>query len=773
MVAALAFVAVLAGCAAVLNGRYPFFLPSADEGSCKVVTASNGTPLRAFADKNGVWRIPTGGDKISPLYLEALINYEDRFFRSHPGVNPFSLLRAAWQWFAHGKIVSGGSTLTMQVARLLEPETKSVSGKTRQIFRALQLEWNHSKDEILNFYLYRAPFGGTIEGVEAACYTYLGKSASELSHAEAALLAVLPQAPSRLRPDRRPARAEAARNKVLERMVSLGVWSRETAEQARIETVPADYNAFPMTAPLLARRLKNSIGPDSDRRTTIDFQLQKTLEQRLSEFASELPKRTSVAILVVENQNLAVRAYVGSVDFSDAERFGHVDMARAVRSPGSTLKPFLYGFAFEDGLIHSQSLLTDAPVSFGGYRPANFTGGFLGPAGATEALQRSLNVPAVQVLERMGPEVFQSRLRQGGLRLRLPGGARPNLSVILGGAGASLESLTAAYASFARRGLSGSLRFFEDEPLKNRYMMSEAAAWIVRDILENNPASGRNPGLFEIPEHRKIAWKTGTSYGFRDAWAIGVNDSCTVGVWVGRPDGTPVPGHYGAITAAPVMFAIFDSLVKDAKAPGFPRPNNVEEKDVCWPLGVAADGLEAGLCHAGRKAWIIDGVVPPTFPDGDSNVWNSPVSEVWVNPANGRLVTPECPVEKKQRMKFARWPLALTPWLSSEIRRKSEPPPVDPACGAVSVAASSALKLTGLKSGNILRRAGEDGGAPRVDLSALGAVDAVYWIVNGELKRKTSPGEVFAYQFDVPGEYEITAMDAHGNFDRVGIVVAN
>ncbi len=771
--APLALFAILVGCAAVLNGSRPFFLPPAGEGSCKVVTASNGAPLRAFADKNGVWRLPAKIDQVSPLYLEALINYEDRFFYRHPGINPFSLLRAAWQWFAHGEIVSGGSTLTMQVARLLEPETKSVSGKTRQILRALQLEWNHSKDEILNFYLYRAPFGGTIEGVEAACYAYLGKSARELSHAEAALLAVLPQAPSRLRPDRHPERAEAARNKVLNRMVSLGVWSRETAEQARMETIPGEYNAFPMAAPLLARRLRNSIGPDSVRRTTIDFQLQETLEQRLSEFASELPKRTSVAILVVENRNLAVRAYVGSVDFSDPERFGHVDMAKAIRSPGSTLKPFLYGFAFEDGLVHSQSLLTDAPVSFDGYRPANFTGGFMGPVSATEALQRSLNVPAVQVLEQMGPEVFQSRLRQGGLRLHLPGGARPNLSVILGGAGTSLESLTAAYACFARRGLSGKLRFFEDEPLKNRYMTSEAAAWVIRDILENNPASGRNPGLFDIPAHRKIAWKTGTSYGFRDAWALGVNDSFTIGVWVGRPDGTPVPGHYGAITAAPVMFAIFDSLLKSKKAPGFSRPKNVAEKDVCWPLGVAADGLDGGLCHARRKAWIIDGVVPPTFPDGDSNVWTSPVSEVWVNPENGRLVAPECMVEKKQRKKFARWPLALAPWLSSEIRRKSEPPPVDPACGAASVASSGALKLTGLRSGNILRRAGEDGGAPRVDLSALGAVEDVYWIINGELKRKTSPGEVFAYQFDVPGEYEITAMDSYGNFDRVEIVVAN
>ena len=269
--------------------------------------------------------------------------------------------------------------------------------------------------------------------------------------------------------------------------------------------------------------------------------MQNTLEQRLADFASELPKRTSLAIRVVENANLAVRAYVGSVDFSDSERFGPVDMVRAIRSPGSTLKPFLYGFALEDGRIHSQSMLTDAPVSFGGYRPGNFTGG----------------------------------------------------------AGASLESLTEAFTCFARKGLSGKLRFFEDEALKNRYVTSESAAWVVRHILETNPSRTRHNDLFDIPEYRKIAWKTGTSYGFRD--------------------GTPLPGHYGAITAAPLLFAIFDSLPTETPGTESRRPENFREMDICWPLGVPADTLAQGLCHVRKTAWVIDGVGPPTLPDRNAS----------------------------------------------------------------------------------------------------------------------------------------------------------
>ena len=348
-----------------LDFAFPPPLPKARDTSTLVV-ARDGTPLRAFADRDGVWRYPAAPESVSPLYLQALLNYEDRWFWRHPGVNPWALLRAGGQWMQRGRIVSGGSTLTMQVARILDRHSRTPWGKLKQLLRALQLEAHLSKREILTLYLERAPFGGTIEGVEAASWAYLGKPASQLSQAEAALLAVLPQSPSRLRPDRHPEAAQAARDKVLARMAKLGVWSEQDVRDARIEPVVARSLQPPLQAALLAERLRQAQPREARIESTLDVELQRTLEERVSAYFSALPERTSAALLVVDNASMEARAYVGSVAFGDKARLGHVDMVRAWRSPGSTLKPFLYGLALDDGLIHSESLLIDAPQSFGG-----------------------------------------------------------------------------------------------------------------------------------------------------------------------------------------------------------------------------------------------------------------------------------------------------------------------------------------------------------------------------------------------------------------------
>jgi penicillin-binding protein 1C len=364
-----------------------FPLPPANTTYTTVVTAADGSPLRSFADEQGIWRYPITPDEVSPLYRQALLGYEDRWFYRHPGINPFAIARAAWQNLRAGRVVSGGSTLTMQVARLLDPHQRSLPGKIKQAFRALQLEWHWGKDRILAAYMNNAPFGGTIEGVQAAAYTYLGKPAGELSHAEAALLAVLPQAPSRLRPDRYPQKATLARNKVLERMAELGTWPRETVRDAQREVVAAERFGTPLDCPLLARRLKGRFaGGREVIHTLIDGQLQLQLAALARQYAHRLSPESSVAILVVDNRTLGVTAYVGSADFMDSRRCGHVDMIRALRSPGSALKPFLYGLAIDSGLIHSQSLLTDAPRTGFLYRPGNFDTGFSGPVSATPGI---------------------------------------------------------------------------------------------------------------------------------------------------------------------------------------------------------------------------------------------------------------------------------------------------------------------------------------------------------------------------------------------------
>jgi penicillin-binding protein 1C len=334
-----------------------------------------------------------------------------------------------------------------------------------------------------------------------------------------------------------------------------------------------------------------------------------------------------------------------------------------------------------------------------------------------------------------------------------------------------LESLASAFTCFARNGLSGKLRFFEDEPLRNRYMMSEAAAWMVRNILENNPGPGHNHGLIAIPEHRKIAWKTGTSYGFRDAWAIGSSNSFTVGVWAGRPDGTPIPGHYGAITAAPILFSIFDTVLTQNNGKISPRPDSIVSADICWPLGLALLPGKEHLCHVKHTAWAINGVIPPTFADRNQKTWISPVATIWINPETNKQVNPDCPINRKMLTEIPRWPLILEPWLSAELRLKASFPTIDPVCGIIPTPEPGTIKLTGLSSGNTLRRAGALNNAPKVDLSVIGARQRVFWLINSELTKITSPQEVFAYRFDRPGQYEITVMDSHGNFDSVDIHV--
>jgi len=672
---ALAALLLALALAFVLDRLFPLPLPDPAGGST-IVLARDGKPLRAFPDNDGVWRYPARIEDVSPLYIEALLTYEDRWFWRHPGVNPLALARAFGQWLVHGRLVSGGSTLTMQVARILDGTPHNALGKLRQMLRALQLEAHLSKRDILALYLDRAPFGGTIEGVEAASWAYLGKPASRLSHAEAALLTVLPQMPSRLRPDRNADGARIARDKVLARMAALDVWTPAQVHDAMIESVAARALQVPMSAALLAERVHAERPSQHRITTTVDAELQHSLEARVTDYLARLPERTSAALLVVDNATLEARAYVGSAEFGDEQRLGHVDMVRAWRSPGSTLKPFLYGLALDDGLIDSESLLVDAPQSFGdGYRPGNFDMAYNGPIGAAEALRLSLNVPAVDLIDRIGPTRFAARLANAGLDLRLPRNAQPNLSVILGGAGVRMEDLVGAYTALNRRGIAGRVRYVQDDATIDRRILSDGAAWIVRDILEANPRPGYAPGTFDPGTRPRVAWKTGTSYGFRDAWAVGATRAYTVAVWIGRPDGTPLPGQYGAVTALPLMFQVVDSLPRSSfTAAPEPPPGSVRQVDVCWPLGLALDPARPELCHQKHAAWTLDGVIPPTLPERDANSWSAGLVHLRVDARSGERLSAGCAREHVSEIDIARWPALAYPWLPRELRRRAALP---------------------------------------------------------------------------------------------------
>lgn len=527
------------------------------------VEARDGQLLRAFLSEDDTWRLPASPREVHPDYLRLLKVFEDRWFDLHAGVNPFALSRAAWQWARHGRIISGGSTLTMQVARLLEPRPRTVWAKAIEIARALQLERRFDKAEILSMYLTLAPYGGNLEGVQAASRVYLGKPPRHLTLAEAALLVALPQSPARLRPDRHPEAARAARDKVLRRARERGVIGSADFAEARAEAVPTQTHPWPFAAPHLARRLvqaQRSEGPAQRVRSCLDRDIQAQLEGLAGRSLSGLSPEASIAILALDNASAQVRGYVGSADFFAAARQGQVDMVDAVRSPGSALKPVIYGLAFEGGWLHPATLVDDRPRRFGRYAPRNFHGRFAGEVTAAVALQQSLNVPAIAILDRLGPRRFLARLEQAGIAVTLPGrGTAPTLAVGLGGVGIRASDLTALYAGLAAGGAVRPLVYRcpprpSRAPDHARRLLAAQATDSVTRILQGAPPP---PGFLPNPG---LAYKTGTSYGFRDAWAVGYSSRWTVGVWVGRPDGTPSPGRYGRNTAGPVLFQAFDLI---------------------------------------------------------------------------------------------------------------------------------------------------------------------------------------------------------------------
>ncbi|QCI69157.1 penicillin-binding protein 1C [Phreatobacter stygius] len=534
------------------------------------VVDRHGRLLRPFQTDDDMWRFPGAVADVDPLFLRMLKAYEDRRFDSHPGVDPMALARAAGQWLTNGRIVSGGSTLAMQVARLIDKreDGRSIAVKLREMARAVRLQREFGQQRILDLYLSLAPYGGNVEGVRAASLAYFGKEPRRLSPGEAALLVALPQAPETRRPDRFVERARRARDRVLDRMLLAGVLKPEQVEAGKAERMPVARRAMPAFAWHAAAE---AVAADPARRVhrmTFDRNHQEALEALLRERARAVGAKISAALVAIDHRSGEVIARIGAADPLDNDRQGSVDMTRAVRSPGSALKPFIYALAFEAGLAHPETLIEDRPSRFGSYAPVNFDRGYQGTVSTRTALQMSLNVPAIALLEAVGPQRFFSRLEQAGVRPVLPRGEVPGLAVGLGGVGLRLNDLAALYAGLARLGDMPALIERRDAPAPAapRPLAEEAAAWAVGDILAEAPAP-------EAALAGRYAFKTGTSYGFRDAWAIGFDGQRTIAVWVGRPDGSSVPGITGRTAAAPILFDAFARLGPYAPLPG--RPDSV------------------------------------------------------------------------------------------------------------------------------------------------------------------------------------------------------
>jgi penicillin-binding protein 1C len=525
-----------------------------------VVLDHNGEWLMAFTTRQGTWRLEARLDEIDPEFQRRLIAIEDERFWFHPGFDPIALTRASVSYARAGRVTQGGSTITMQLARLLEPRPRTIASKLIEIIRAMQIERRWSKREILAAYLTMAPYGGNLEGVRAASRAYFQRDPQWLDDAEMALLIALPQAPEARRPDRNPEAARTSRDRVLDMFVRMGAINQRRADEGR-QIAIQQRAPFPYSAPHAAEALVATHPGEGVIRSSLDATLQRDLEALARRRIASLERDTQIAILAVQVDDRAVRARIGGAGRDRAG--GYIDMTRAIRSPGSALKPFLYAIAFDEGIAAPETLVRDAPRRFGGYLPENFDRRFHGDVSLEDALRHSLNLPAVATLERIGAGRFHASLTRAGADIRLPrrADAEPGLALALGGVGMTLEDLVQLYAALGDGGRARPL--VTDDigtfALTRRFVRPETAERVLEILATSPHPAGRIPA--QVAQGApQVAFKTGTSYGFRDAWAVGVSNGYAIGVWVGRPDGAPRPGATGRDAALPILFESFDLL---------------------------------------------------------------------------------------------------------------------------------------------------------------------------------------------------------------------
>ncbi|HEV7253549.1 MAG TPA: penicillin-binding protein 1C [Mesorhizobium sp.] len=589
----LAGLAVLAGAAVAADRALPPDLSRLRAGV--EVLDREGRTLSALPAAGGIWRLPTAAADVPPHLVAMLLAAEDRRFRWHPGFDPLALGRAAFQWLRAGQVVSGGSTLTMQAARLLEPRPRTLRSKLVEILRAMQLEARFSKDEILGIWLTLAPQGGNLEGLRAGSLAWFGRPPGQLDAAESALLVALARRPEALRPDRHPQAARRARDAMLRhRAPGAGGVSGAERTLALQVPVPAMRQPMPRLAPHLARQVARGAAPGSRIATTLDRDLQRALEDMAEAALRGLPDRAALALVVAETASREIRALVGG-SFGAEARAGMLDLTQAVRSPGSAQKPFLYALAFEAGLARPETLVADLPFRFGSYAPENFSRDFMGRVTAAEALRQSLNLPAVALLSELGALRYATALKAAGSPPRMAPGAEASLPLALGGAGTTLRELVALHALLGDAGRAAPLVALPAPGAERTEVVLPRAAAAVAGILVQ-PFPGGGPA--------GVAWKTGTSWGGRDAWALGLDSRHVAGAWIGRPDGTPIPGLNGRAAALPVLAQVF------ARLPAAPR-QPLLVRAAPRPFAEAADRLRLLFPMPGAE--LVEGAGPITL----------------------------------------------------------------------------------------------------------------------------------------------------------------
>ena len=728
----------------------------------RVVMDREGRVLRAFLGADDMWQIRRRLADLPRSLIEATIAVEDSRFRYHPGVDPVAVTRAVLSNVRRGRVVSGASTITMQVAKLIEPKRRTLSSKIIEAFRALQIELAFSKDEILEHYLNLAPYGGNLVGAEAAARRYFGKPARDLALWESALLAGLPKRPARLRPDRYPQRARRRRDYVLYRMRTCGYISSEVLSQALRQPVAVKARAFPFKAPHLAEEVLRRSGGQKCVVTTIDGSVQGIARRALRRGVRELREAgvTNGAVVVIENRAAAVRALVGSADFFAEADCGQINGTLAPRSPGSALKPFTYALAFDRGLCSPTQFLADVPTHFGAYEPENYDRRFYGPVSAADALASSLNVPAVRLLNEVGPQRLADTLRSVGISTV----GRPStagLSLTLGACAVKLLELTNAYAALARGGLYQPYRVLEGEPVSaETRVLSAAASFLIAEILSDTKRMGLRSLHTSAGARPRFAWKTGTSSGRRDAWAIGFNPDYTVGVWTGNFTGRPSYALVGRKAATPIVREVFERLHRDGPPQWYDPPPSVGTRSVC-----ALSGMPVGPhCLRQKDGRYVQGVSPSR----PCTVHQA----VMVDKETRRRLCRGCVQGREHTREVAEvWPPEVDAWLRAQGTISRPAPPHYPDCRAAGREFQPRI-VSPIDGQVFVKRAAARDASSKVRLRALvgPGVRSLCWFVDGSLYRRTAPSETIFWQLR-PGPHKVVCVDDSGQSARSDISV--
>jgi penicillin-binding protein 1C len=776
-----------------------FPLPDKKEFS-KEIHAKDGTLLTAYLTKDYKWRLRTELHEVSPDLINAVIEKEDGWFYWHFGINPVSALRALFQNIISGKIESGASTITMQVARMLEPKKRTYINKFFEMFRALQLEIRYSKKEILELYLSLLPFGGNIEGVKSASYIYFNRPPGKLSLAQAITLAVIPNDPNTLRLDRLPENVIPAnlhqqvsqesdnqnsfsdskqpacrtgrvgmpkkfavsiiqkRNYWIKKFKCEKIFSSSDLNDALNEPIENTRFAIPSLAPHFSYFIKeNYIGDIVN--TTLDLSKQQIAENILLRHVKKVFYKgiTNGAVLVIDNKNSSVVAYCGSADYYDSGSFGQVNGITAIRSPGSTLKAALYAYAFDDGNLTPQMKIADIPTDFHGYQPENYDLKFYGNISADFALVNSLNIPAVKLLERIGLNNFVNFLSGSGFNQIQKQKNYLGLSMILGGCGTNLQELTRLFSSFARKGKLYPLNFLSDEnKAESKQIFSEASSYLVAQILSGI----KRDDIINLTNYTrlpKFAWKTGTSYGKRDAWAIGFNPDYTIGVWLGNFNGVGSPNLSGAEVAVPVLFDLFNAIDYNSDVKWFEVPEELYTRDVCSESGL----IPTQYCKNIVKDFAIKN-------KSHNNVCDIH-QPIYVNNEETIQYCTSClPNSNYKKVVYTVFSPELTIWLSQKKKDYNVPPPHCPDCTA-KIAEDGPKILSPSEDYEYFLE--KNSGQEIMLLAASDSrVKMHYWYINDKFYSKCKPGDKIFFN-PVSGDLKITCLDEKGRDESVRVKI--